>query len=82
MICSGKPTFTYSMNVYCPAFMTRALGGVENGDAKHMLAATATAKSIGTGLTPALMAEARAIGDINTAVAVLEMKRVSSDVVK
>lgn len=31
------------MNVYCPAGITSALGGVENGEAKHMLAATVTA---------------------------------------
>lgn len=82
MICKGRPTLMYSMNVYCPAFMTRALGGVENGEAKHMLAATATAKSMGTGLTPAARAEERAMGDMRTAVAVLEMNMVSSEVVK
>ena len=30
------------MNVYWPAGITRALGGVEKGEVKHMLAATAT----------------------------------------
>lgn len=38
--------------MYCPADITRALGGVENGEAKHMLAATVTANMNGTGLTP------------------------------
>ena len=52
IICSGSPTFMKSMNVYCPAGMTRAFGGVENGDAKHMLAPTVTANRNGTGLTP------------------------------
>ncbi len=33
--------------------MTNALGGVEKGDAKHMLAPTVTAKRKGTGFTPA-----------------------------
>ena len=35
------------MKVYCPAGMTSALGGVENGEAKHMLAPTVTAKRNG-----------------------------------
>ena len=47
-----------------------------------MLAATATANSIGTGLTPAVCADAMAMGAMRTAVAVLEMNIVSNDVVK
>ena len=42
--------------MYCPAGFTSALGGVENGDAKQRLAPKVTAKSIGTGLTPMLVA--------------------------
>ena len=56
MICSGRPTFMKSMNVYWPAGRTRALGGVENGDAKHIEAATGTANRNGRGLTPIPMA--------------------------
>lgn len=62
--------------------MTSALGGVEKGEAKHMLAATATANSIAIGFTPTSWAEAMAMGDIKTAVAVLEMKNVSNEVVR
>lgn len=43
MNCNGNPTFTKSAKVYCPAGITNALGGVEKGDAKHMLEATDTA---------------------------------------
>ena len=68
------------MKVYCPADMTRALGGVENGEAKHMLAATVTANMNGTGLTPICIAHCRAIGAIRTAVTVLLMKMVIIDV--
>lgn len=60
--------------------MTKALGGVEKGDAKHMLAATVTAISIGTALTPCALAADKAIGAISTAVTVFEIKNVSSDV--
>ena len=35
------------MNVYFPTGITRALGGVEKGDAKHMLVPTETASSSG-----------------------------------
>lgn len=79
---SGAPTFTESMNVYCPAGITNAFGGVENGDMKQSDAAKVTAKSIGSGLTPYATALCTAIGAISTLVAVLEMKRVSNDVVK
>ena len=56
MIWSGSPTLMKSMKVYCPAGITRALGGVENGDAKHKDAATVTANRNGSGLTPIPMA--------------------------
>ena len=62
--------------------MTRALGGVENGEAKHIEAPTVTAKRNGTGLTPMPMAHWRAIGAISTAVTVLLMKIVITDVAK
>ena len=68
------------MNVYWPADITRALGGVENGEAKHMLAATVTANMNGTGLTPICMAHCRAIGAMRTAVTVLLMNMVMTDV--
>ena len=70
------------MNVYRPACITSALGGVENGEAKHMLAPRATAKRNGYGLSPTSVAEAKAIGAMSTAVAVLLMNMVRSDVVK
>ena len=70
------------MNVYCPAGITSALGGVENGDAKHMLAATVTANKNGTGLTPICPALCNAIGAISTAVTVLLINIVINDVVK
>ena len=35
------------MNVYCPTGITSAFGGVEKGEAKHMLAATVTANRNG-----------------------------------
>ena len=82
MIWSGRPTLMKSRKVYCPAGMTRALGGVENGDAKHIDAATVTAKRNGTGLTPIPMAHCRAIGAISTAVTVLLMKIVMTEVAK
>ena len=68
------------MNVYCPADITKALGGVENGEAKHMLAATVTANMNGTGLTPICMAHWRAIGAMRTAVTVLLIKMVITEV--
>jgi hypothetical protein len=68
------------MNVYCPADITKAFGGVENGDAKHILAATVTANMKGTGLTPICKAHWRAIGAISTAVTVLLIKMVITDV--
>lgn len=70
------------MNLYCPAGITSAFGGVEKGEAKHMLAPTATAKRNGTGLIPICMALCKAIGASSTAVAVLLMNMVSKDVVK
>ena len=70
------------MNEYCPAGITNAFGGVENGEAKHMLAATATANRNGTGLTSIANALLMAMGANNTAVAVLLMNIVMSDVVK
>ena len=47
-----------------------------------MLDDTATAKRRGMGLMPAEMAEDNAMGDISTAVAVLDINMVSRDVVK
>ena len=70
------------MNVYCPAGITSALGGVENGEAKHILAPTVTANKKGTGLTPICMALCRAIGASKTAVAVLLINIVINEVVK
>ena len=58
------------------------MGGVENGEAKHILAPTATANSKGTGLTPQLIAAERAIGAISTALAVFEINIVKSEVAK
>ena len=62
--------------------MTRAFGGVENGDAKHKDAPNVTAISIGNGLTPKSMALCTAMGARSTAVAVLEMNKVIIDVVR
>ena len=62
--------------------MTRALGGVENGDAKQRLAPSVTANNIGTGLTPICTALLIAMGAISTAVAVLLINIVINDVVK
>ena len=62
--------------------MTRALGGVEKGEAKHMLEPRATAKRNGRGLAPELTATLMAMGDMRTAVAVLLMKNVSSVAVR
>ena len=45
-----------------------------------MLAATVTARIMGTALTPTPCAADKAIGVISTAVTVLEMKNVSSEV--
>lgn len=82
MICNGSPILIKSINVYRPAFMTKALGGVEKGEAKHILAATATANINGYGLTPIPIAACIAIGANNTAVAVLLTNIVSKDVQK
>ena len=62
--------------------MTSAFGGVEKGEAKHIDAATVTAKRNGTGLTPIPMAHCKAIGAISTAVTVLLMKIVITEVAK
>ena len=70
------------MNVYWPAGITSALGGVEKGEAKHMLAPTATAKRKGTGLASICTALCNAMGARSTAVAVLLINMVSSEVVK
>ena len=51
-----------------------------NGEAKHMLAATVTAISKGTALTPCAAAACKAMGAMSTAVTVFEMKNVSNDV--
>lgn len=69
------------MNWYCPAFITNALGGVENGDAKHMLAPSVTAKRNAYGLTPTCEAADMAMGAMSTAVAVLLINMVKSVVV-
>lgn len=70
------------MNVYCPAGITRAFGGVENGEAKHSDAPRVTANRNGNGLTPYDRALCSAIGAISTAVAVLEINNVITEVVK
>ena len=62
--------------------MTKAFGGVENGEAKQRLAPNVTAKRNGTGLTPTCKALLIAIGAMSTAVAVLLMNIVRNDVVK
>ena len=62
--------------------MTRALGGVENGEAKHRLAPNVTAKRNGRGFTSNITALYNAIGASSTAVAVLLMNNVMTDVVK
>ena len=62
--------------------MTSALGGVENGEAKHRLAPYVTANRKGKGLTPKATALCMAIGASRTAVAVLLMNRVISEVVR
>ena len=71
-----------SMKVYWPAGNTKALGGVEKGDAKHIDAATVTANRKGMGLTPIPTAHCRAMGAISTAVTVLLMKMVMIEVAK
>lgn len=68
------------MGLYPPADITKALGGVEKGDAKHMLAATVTAINIGTALMPCACAACKAIGAINMAVTVFDIKKVSNEV--
>ena len=60
--------------------MTSALGGVENGEAKHMLAPRVTAKRNANGLTLSSVAALMAIGAISTAVAVLLINIVSNDI--
>ena len=70
------------MKLYCPADSTSALGGVEKGEAKHMLAATVTANMNGTGLTPSCSALCIAMGAISSAVTVLLMNIVIREVVK
>ena len=70
------------MKVYCPAGSTKALGGVEKGEAKHIEAATVTAKRNGMGLTPMPTAHCKAMGAISTAVTVLLMNIVINDVAK
>ena len=82
MIWSGRPTLMKSMKVYCPAGITKALGGVEKGEAKHIEAATVTAKRKGIGLIPMPIAHCSAMGAISTAVTVLLMKMVMIDVAK
>ena len=62
--------------------MTSALGGVENGLAKHMLAATVTANRNGYGLTPSANADCMAMGEKSRAVAVLLMNMVRMDVAR
>ena len=81
-IWRGRPTLMKSMNVYWPAGNTRALGGVEKGDAKHIDAATVTAKRKGVGLTPIPTAHCKAMGAMSTAVTVLLMKMVIIEVAK
>jgi hypothetical protein len=71
-----------SMKVYCPAGNTKALGGVEKGEAKHIDAATVTAKRKGMGLTPIPIAHCKAMGAMSTAVTVLLIKMVMMDVAK
>jgi hypothetical protein len=58
------------------------LGGVEKGLAKHMLAATVTAKRNALGLTPISNAACKAIGAKSTAVAVLLKNSVRNEVVR
>lgn len=70
------------MKLYDAAGITRAFGGVENGDAKHMLAANVTAIRNGNGLTPTAVALLMAIGATSTAVAVLLMNMVRTAVVR
>ena len=67
------------MKVYCPAGITRALGGVEKGEAKHIEAATVTAKRKGMGLMPIPIAHCKAMGAMSTAVTVLLMNIVITD---
>ena len=69
------------MKVYWPAGMTNALGGVENGDAKHMLAPRVTANRKGTGLTPICSALCKAMGASKTAVAVFQVYKGIREVV-
>ena len=57
----GPVSYTH-LDVY----KRQALGGVANGEAKHILAPTATANKKGTGLTPICMALCKAIGASKT----------------
>ena len=68
--------------MYLPADITNAFGGVENGLAKHMLAATVTANRNGYGLTPIESADYSAIGAKSTAVAVLLINMVRMEVAR
>jgi hypothetical protein len=68
------------MKLYLPADITIALGGVENGLARHILAATATPIRKGYGLTFIENAACVAIGANSTAVAVLLINIVTSEV--
>ena len=70
------------MNEYLPADNTKALGGVANGLAKHILAATQVANKNGYGLTPRSIAARIAIGAKSTAVAVLLINMVNIEVAK
>ena len=70
------------MNLYFPGFITSAFGGVENGEAKHILAPTVTAMRNGYGLTSIAAADWNAIGATNTAVAVLLINIVNKEVVR
>ena len=80
--CRGTPILKKSKNEYLPAAMTMALGGVATGVAKAMLAEKATAMTIGTGLTPSCCADKIATGYNNTAVAVLLMNWLKTEVTR
>ena len=62
--------------------MTSAFGGVENGDAKHMLAPNVTANRNAYGVMFRPTALCIAIGAMRTAVAVLLRNRLRTDVVR
>ena len=67
------------MKLYFPADITIALGGVENGLAKHILTATATPIRKGYGLTFIDKAACKAIGANRIAAAVLLINIVSTE---